>query len=233
MQIEQPAETLYPALDGALRGLPAPLAWGQQRKHFQMVMKRLLDVAAATALLLATALPMAIIALAIKLDSRGPVFHVQHRVGYGGRHFRMYKFRSMVVGADAAKAGLRNQSETDAPLFKMRHDPRRTRVGHVIRRFSLDEMPQLFNVLQGHMSLVGPRPALVEEAGEPLSADHAHRVLAVPGMTGLWQVNGRSLLSFREMVALDITYAREWSFLMDLRILLRTIPVVLRGTGAY
>jgi lipopolysaccharide/colanic/teichoic acid biosynthesis glycosyltransferase len=233
MHIERPAETLYPGIDGGPWGLPAPIVGGQQRKHFQMVCKRIIDLAAATVLLAVVAVPMALIALAIKLDSRGPVFHVRGRIGYGGRPFRMYKFRSMVAGADAARGALVDLNETDAPLFKMRHDPRRTRVGQLIRRFSLDELPQLINVVQGHMSLVGPRPALVEEAGDPLSPDHAHRVLAVPGMTGLWQVSGRSLLTFREMVAMDIRYAQEWSIGMDLVILLRTIPVVLRGTGAY
>lgn len=233
MQIDHSVETLYTPLDSGPWALPAPIAWGQQRKHFQMVCKRVLDVIAATLALLVAAVPMAVIGIAIKLDSRGPIFHAQDRIGYGGKPFRMYKFRSMVAGAEAARLGLLGQNETDAPLFKMRRDPRRTRVGQFIRRFSLDEMPQLFNVLLGHMSLVGPRPVLVEEAGDPLSADHVQRVLAVPGMTGLWQVSGRSLLTFREMVAMDIRYAQEWSLWLDLRILLRTVPVVLRGTGAY
>lgn len=214
-------------------GLPAPIAWGQQAKHFQMVCKRLFDFTAAAVLLVLAAVPVAIVVLAIKLDSRGPVFHIQERIGYGGRPFRMYKFRSMRVGADAAKAALLAQNEAEAPLFKMRHDPRRTRAGEVLRRFSLDELPQLFNVLKGEMSLVGPRPALAEEAGNPISMAHAHRVLAIPGMTGLWQVSGRSLLTFQEMVALDIQYAQEWSLWMDVRILARTIPTVARGRGAF
>ena len=211
----------------------APIAWGQQAKHFQMVCKRLFDLVAATVLLVVAGVPMTLIAVVIKLDSRGPVFHVQERVGYGGRTFRLYKFRSMRAGADAAKAELLAKNEAEAPLFKMRHDPRRTRVGEFLRRFSLDELPQLLNVLKGEMSLVGPRPALAEEAGFPLSPAHAHRALAIPGMTGLWQVNGRSLLSFREMVALDVEYAREWSLWLDLRILLKTAPTVIKGTGAF
>lgn len=213
--------------------LPAPLTWGQQAKHFQMVLKRTIDLLVASAALILLAIPMSLVMLAIKLDSRGPIFVAQERIGFSGRPFRMYKFRSMVANAEALKAGLLDQNEADAPLFKMRNDPRRTRVGQFIRRFSVDELPQLLNVVQGHMSLVGPRPALLEEAGDPLSPYHAHRVLAVPGLTGLWQVSGRSLLSFEDMVAMDIRYARDWSLWLDLVILARTIPVILSGKGAY
>jgi lipopolysaccharide/colanic/teichoic acid biosynthesis glycosyltransferase len=138
----------------------------------------------------------------------------------------------MYLDADKAKAGLLDQNETDAPLFKMKNDPRRTRVGQIIRRFSVDEFPQLLNVLQGRMSLVGPRPGLPEEADLYNDRD-AHRVLAIPGMTGLWQVNGRSLLTFEQMVELDIKYAREWSIWMDVKILIKTVPVILGGRGAY
>jgi lipopolysaccharide/colanic/teichoic acid biosynthesis glycosyltransferase len=212
--------------------LPGTLVWGQQTKHFQMAFKRLLDFSVAAIGLLLLAVPFALIALAIRLDSRGPVFYPHVRIGHHGRPFRMYKFRSMVVDADLAKAGMLGGSDTDAPLFKLKHDPRRTRVGQFLRRFSIDELPQLINVLQGHMSLVGPRPALPEEASQYNDFD-AHRVVAVPGITGLWQVSGRSLLAFDEMVRMDVDYARDWSIWLDLSILARTIPVVLSGRGAY
>jgi lipopolysaccharide/colanic/teichoic acid biosynthesis glycosyltransferase len=230
-----PADTLEavrPSIEAAKWSLPGTLVWGQQRKHFQMVMKRNMDVFIASALLMLLAVPLLIVAIAIKLDSPGPIFYPQDRVGQNGRRFRMYKFRSMFIDADKAKAGLLCENETDAPLFKMKCDPRRTRVGQLIRRFSIDEFPQLLNVVQGHMSLVGPRPALPEEA--VLYSDYdAHRVIAVPGMTGLWQVSGRSLLSFEQMVHLDVQYAREWSVGLDIFILLKTVPVILGGRGAY
>jgi lipopolysaccharide/colanic/teichoic acid biosynthesis glycosyltransferase len=208
------------------------LIWGQKRKHFQMAFKRILDVIVASFLIVLFGIPLIIVAIAVKLDSPGPVFYPHDRVGQNGKRFRMYKFRSMYVDADKAKAGLLNKNETDAPLFKMKHDPRRTRVGGIIRRFSIDEFPQLLNVWMGHMSLVGPRPALPEEA-EQYTDYHAHRVVAVPGMTGLWQVSGRSLLSFEQMVDLDVRYAREWSVWLDLFILIKTVPVILGGKGAY
>lgn len=212
--------------------LPGTLVWGQQAKHFQMAFKRLVDVVVASLLLALFAIPLAIVAIAIKIDSPGPLFYPHVRVGHHGRRFRMYKFRSMRVDADRAKQGLLPKNQTDAPLFKLKDDPRRTRVGRFIRRFSIDEFPQLFNVVQGHMSLVGPRPGLPEEAAQ-YNDYHAHRVIAVPGMTGLWQVNGRSLLPFEKMVELDVLYAREWSLWLDFAILIKTVPVILGGKGAF
>ncbi len=228
-----PAESLRLVAVSAMWVIPAPTSWGQQAKRLQMALKRLIDIVVAAAGLVLLGPPMLVVALAIKLDSSGPVLHVQERVGLSGRPFRMYKFRSMAVNAHVAKGGLANQNQADGPLFKIKHDPRRTSVGGWIRRFSIDELPQLFNVLRGDMSLVGPRPALPEEAGNPLSDYHAHRVLAVPGITGLWQVNGRSLLSFGEMVEMDIRYARDWSLWLDIWILARTIPVIVSGKGAW
>jgi lipopolysaccharide/colanic/teichoic acid biosynthesis glycosyltransferase len=212
--------------------LPGTLVWGQQAKHFQMAFKRVLDVIVSSILLILFAVPLAIVAIAVKLDSAGPVLYPHERVGHHGRRFRMYKFRSMYVDAEKAKQGLFVENETDAPLFKLRNDPRRTRVGRIIRRFSIDEFPQLINVLQGRMSLVGPRPSLPEEAAQ-FNDYHAHRVVAVPGMTGLWQVSGRSLIPFEKMVELDVRYAREWSIWLDIFILMKTIPVILGGRGAY
>jgi lipopolysaccharide/colanic/teichoic acid biosynthesis glycosyltransferase len=220
------------AVESLQWNLPGSLVWGQQKKHFQMAFKRVVDVAVASSLLLLLAVPLVIVAIMVKLDSPGPVFYPHDRIGHHGRKFRMFKFRSMFVDAEKAKAGLLSQNETDAPLFKMKHDPRRTRVGNLIRRFSIDEFPQLINVVQGHMSLVGPRPALPEEAAA-YSDYHAHRVIAVPGMTGLWQVSGRSLLPFEQMVELDVRYARDWSVWLDIFIIVKTIPVILGGKGAY
>jgi lipopolysaccharide/colanic/teichoic acid biosynthesis glycosyltransferase len=227
-----PVDTVSLVDDRLEWDLPSTLLWGQQRKHFQMAAKRILDVVFSTVLLLFLAIPLVLIAIAIKVDSPGPVFYPHERVGHNGRRFRMYKFRSMVVDAEKAKKGLLPLNETDEPLFKITNDPRRTRVGQIIRRFSIDEFPQLLNVLQGHLSLVGPRPGLPEEAAQYNVYD-AHRVVAVPGMTGLWQVSGRSLLKFERMVALDVYYARNWSLLLDLQILIRTVPVILGGKGAY
>jgi lipopolysaccharide/colanic/teichoic acid biosynthesis glycosyltransferase len=212
--------------------LPGTLVWGQQTKHFQMAFKRILDVVISSALLALLVIPLVLVAIAIKLDSPGPVFYPHERVGHNGRRFRMYKFRSMHVAAENEKGRLLADNETDEPLFKIRNDPRRTRMGQLIRRFSIDEFPQLINVLQGHMSLVGPRPGLPEEAAK-YNAYHAHRVVAIPGMTGLWQTRGRSLLPFEEMVELDVQYARNWSMLVDLVILVKTIPVIVSGKGAY
>ncbi|RME82295.1 MAG: sugar transferase [Caldilineae bacterium] len=198
----------------------------------QFVLKRLVDVTI-TLLAMIIALPlMGIIALAIKLDSPGPAIFVQERVGRNGVIFKTYKFRSMVSEAEALRPALAELNEADGPLFKIRDDPRMTRVGRILRRFSLDELPQMFNVLRGDMSVVGPRPALPEEvaAYEPW---HRKRLEVLPGITGLWQVSGRSNLSFDEMVLLDIYYVENWSLSLDISIILRTLPKVLMGEGAY
>jgi len=175
---------------------------------------------------------MLLIALAIRLDSPGPVLFRQTRVGRGGRPFTLYKFRSMVAEAEMARASLAELNQADGPLFKIKDDPRCTRVGRILRRFSLDELPQFYNVLRGEMSLVGPRPALPEEVAQ-YQDWHKKRLEVTPGLTGLWQVRGRSELTFDEMMLLDIYYAENWSLGLDLRILLETIPKVLTGQGAY
>jgi lipopolysaccharide/colanic/teichoic acid biosynthesis glycosyltransferase len=192
--------------------------------------KRLTDLLLTLMCLLAIWPLFALIALAIKADSRGPVFFVQTRVGRAGRTFGMVKFRSMVVDAEAQLAAV--QGDRAGLCFKAKDDPRITRLGHLLRRTSLDELPQLWNVLLGQMSLVGPRPALPREvAAYPAAA--RERLAVLPGITGLWQVSGRADLSFDDMVALDVEYVRHPSLRRDFGILLRTVRVVLNGRGAY
>jgi lipopolysaccharide/colanic/teichoic acid biosynthesis glycosyltransferase len=173
-----------------------------------------------------------LIALAIRLDSRGPVIFRQIRVGKGERVFAMYKFRSMREGAEEEQEQLMDQNEASGPLFKIRNDPRVTGVGRFLRRSSLDEVPQLVNVLMGHMSLVGPRPAPPAEV-QRYQPWHKRRLEVCPGLTGLWQVSGRSQLTFDEMVLLDLYYIENWSPGLDFQIMLRTVPQFLFGNGAY
>lgn len=197
-----------------------------------VAIKRAIDIGL-IALSAPFSLPLvALIALIIRLDSRGPAFFRQTRIGKHGKPFTCYKFRTMIPDAEQQKAELASLNEADGPLFKIRHDPRITRVGQYLRRTSLDELPQLWNVLRGEMSLVGPRPGLPEEV-QQYENWHRRRLEVTPGLTGLWQVLGRSDTSFEEMVRLDIYYAENWSIGMDIRILLRTIPTVLLGRGAY
>ncbi len=173
-----------------------------------------------------------VIAIAIKLDSSGPILYSQMRVGKNGQQFLCYKFRSMVTDADQMRQSLADLNEASGPLFKVRDDPRRTRVGRFLRRSSLDEIPQFFHVLTGEMSLVGPRPNLPEEV-EKYQEWHRKRLATSPGITGLWQVSGRSDLTFDEMVLLDIYYVENWSLFFDFSILLRSIPAVIGAKGAY
>lgn len=198
----------------------------------QLAIKRTMDLAL-TLVGLALVWPLFIlIALAIKLDSRGPVFFGQMRAGVGGRPFRMLKFRTMRDGADAEKASLAALNESqDSRLFKIRNDPRVTRVGWWLRRASLDELPQLINVVRGEMSLVGPRPLPIYEANRIKGAQR-RRLAMRPGITGLWQVAGRNMVDFDEWMRMDLLYVDRWSLALDVRILVRTIPVVLSGTGA-
>jgi exopolysaccharide biosynthesis polyprenyl glycosylphosphotransferase len=198
----------------------------------QQVLKRLMDVMfAAFGGFLALPL-MGVIAMAIKLDSSGPAVFRQLRVGKTGRQFWCYKFRSMRQGAEDERERLQAFNEADGPLFKIRDDPRRTRVGRWLRRTSLDELPQLYNVLRGEMSLVGPRPPLPEEVAQ-YEAWQMRRLEVAPGITGLWQVSGRSNLTFDEQCLLDIYYIENWSPFLDITILLRTVPQVFTGDGAY
>ncbi|WP_307812310.1 sugar transferase [Phycicoccus sp. CSK15P-2] len=188
-------------------------------------------VLAATALLVMSPLFL-LVALLVRLDSRGPAFFRQDRVGEGGRMFSMLKFRTMVPDAEARLEQMREGHDGNAVLFKRRKDPRVTRVGAFLRRFSIDELPQLFNVVRGEMSLVGPRPPLTREVDE-YENDVVRRLRVRPGMTGLWQVSGRSDLSWVDSVRLDLWYVDNWSLALDAQILLRTAKAVLRGQGAY
>jgi exopolysaccharide biosynthesis polyprenyl glycosylphosphotransferase len=188
-------------------------------------------VVAALALVLLSPLFLAI-GLAIKLDSKGPVFFRQSRVGRLGDVFTIVKFRTMVVDAEARKNDISHLNEGAGPLFKMRQDPRVTRVGALLRKTSLDELPQLLNVLMGHMSLVGPRPHLQSEI-DAFGEDFRRRLLVKPGMTGLWQVSGRSDLAFDEAIRVDLRYVENWSLALDAYIVWKTVGVVVRGSGAY
>lgn len=203
-----------------------------QLSGIRLVIKGLFDRCIAAVALILFAPLMAILAAAIRLSDGGPALFTQLRVGKGGHAFKIYKFRTMVVDAEQRRVHLLASNDTDGVLFKLREDPRVTSVGMHLRRWSVDEVPQLFNVLLGHMSLVGPRPALPDEAEK--YADHVRRRLVVkPGLTGLWQVNGRSDLSWEESVRLDLRYVENWSFALDLQILWKTISVLVRGSGAY
>jgi exopolysaccharide biosynthesis polyprenyl glycosylphosphotransferase len=198
----------------------------------QRFLKRSLDLGVTSMVLVLTAPLMIGIAVLVRMSSPGPILFRQRRVGEQERGFTILKFRSMIVGADAQRDGLAAHNEADGLLFKMRRDPRVTRVGRFLRRTSLDELPQLFNVLRGDMSLVGPRPALPEEATR-YSDLHRGRLRVKPGVTGLWQVNGRHDLAFEDYVRYDLFYVENWSLTMDLYILAKTIPALLRARGSY
>jgi exopolysaccharide biosynthesis polyprenyl glycosylphosphotransferase len=199
-----------------------------------LMIKRVTDLVLASIAAMLAAPLFAVVAVAIKLESRGPVFFRQRRVGLGGRHFMMWKFRSMRQEAESRLDEVAHlNTYRDARLFKLRDDPRITRVGRALRRFSLDELPQLLNVLSGDMSLVGPRPPLPDEV-RTYEPRHMIRLSVVPGMTGPWQVNGRNLITdFEEVVRLEREYIETWSLRQDGEILLRTVGVVLSGNGAY
>ncbi len=186
-----------------------------------------------SSLVLVAGLPVWLaIAAAVKLNSRGPVFFRDERIGLGEQTFAMLKFRTMYADAPDQQAELEAANEADGPLFKIREDPRVTGVGAVLRRFSLDEIPQVWNVLRGEMSLVGPRPLPLRDYAL-LEAWHRKRYLVLPGITGLWQISGRSNLGFDDLVRLDFYYLENWSIWLDISILLKTIPAVLRARGAY
>ncbi len=197
-----------------------------------MLVKRIFDIIFALSFLMIFSPLFGLIALLIKLDSLGPIFFQQCRIGKDRTPFQIYKFRSMVQDAEAQKDRLTDMNEADGLWFKIKDDPRRTRVGRVLRKLSLDEFPQFYNVLRGEMSVVGPRPNLPSEV-EGYQAWHERRLEVKPGITGLWAIHGRSALTFDEMVLLDLYYIENWSFALDIKIMLQTIPRLISGSGAY
>jgi exopolysaccharide biosynthesis polyprenyl glycosylphosphotransferase len=227
LDVAGPRTTVRPAAGLTLLHVEHPQLSGPRQ-----VFKDFFDRTAAALALMGLAPLMLAIAVAIRVSDKGPALFTQERVGKDGQRFRIYKFRTMVVDAEARLAEVRQRNEFDGVLFKIRKDPRVTAVGARLRKWSLDELPQLINVLRGEMSLVGPRPALPDEAAA--YAVHVRRRLVVkPGITGMWQVNGRSDLSWEETVRLDLRYVENWSFALDLQILWKTFSVIFRGAGAY
>jgi exopolysaccharide biosynthesis polyprenyl glycosylphosphotransferase len=201
-------------------------------RGFNLFLKRMMDVTLTSIGILFLLPFFCLVGLLIKIDSRGPVFFKQERIGKNGVPFNMYKFRSMVINAEELKKKLQQKNELDGPVFKIKNDPRITRLGRFIRKYSIDELPQLFNVLRGEMSLIGPRPPLTDEV-EQYTDYHWRRLDVRPGISGLWQVSGRNNISFEEWVSLDVYYIENWSIKLDTKILLQTIPVVIFGKGAY
>ncbi|HEY3751615.1 MAG TPA: sugar transferase [Pseudonocardiaceae bacterium] len=227
MEVAGPRVHVSGVLGMPLLRVSAPVFTGVRR-----VIKEIFDRVAASLLLLVMSPALVVFAALIKATSRGPVFYRQRRVGKDGKPFTMIKFRTMVVGADAKHIQLRLTNDGAGPLFKMRSDPRITKIGSWLRRYSADELPQLLNVVGGTMSLVGPRPPLPEETMS-YGPDVKRRLLVRPGMTGLWQVSGRSDLSWDESVRLDLRYVEDWSLALDALILWKTVRAVFTGAGAY
>ncbi len=232
---------VVPALSGVsgtrvavrpVAGLPLIYVERPRTERAMRLAKRVFDIVGSVAALLVFALPMLVAMLAIKLDDRGPLFFDQRRVGHNGTQFRCFKLRTMWVDAEARLADYRHLNDGATQLYKSRQDPRITRVGAILRRYSLDEVPQLLNVVRGDMSLVGPRPALPSEV-EAYDSDVNRRLRVKPGLTGLWQVSGRSDLSWEDTVRLDLYYVDNWSMFADIQILLRTAKAVFGGSGAY
>jgi len=219
--IEAPGRTFARADEGLL-GAP----------RWQLGIKRVVDIAASVFLLLALAPVFLLAAVAVKLTSRGPLFYVQDRVGKDGRVFHLAKFRSMRDGAHMEIDDLRHLNQLDGPVFKIKDDPRITPAGRFMRKYSIDELPQLVHVLTGKMSLVGPRPPLPAEVAT-YNEWHRQRLLVKPGVTCIWQVSGRSDLDFQTWVSLDVEYIRTWRPWLDFVILLRTVPAVITAKGAY
>ena len=207
-----------------------PLHCGQV-PEFGLLLKRGMDIVLASLTLLVLSPVLLAIAIAVKLDSHGPVFYSSERIGKKGRVFRCIKFRTMVRDAEKRRAEVMHMNERDGVLFKITNDPRITRLGRILRKYSLDELPQFINVFRGDMSIVGPRPPLASEVRE-YKLSHLRRLDVMPGITGLWQVQARQDPSFDNYISLDVTYVDNWSIWLDIQILIRTIGVVIAGTGS-
>jgi exopolysaccharide biosynthesis polyprenyl glycosylphosphotransferase len=226
------SESIPPQLEWEAAGIVGAAQEDRAASRARMEpIKRAFDVVFSFCVLVAMAPVFLIVALAIKLDSPGPVFYLSNRIGKKGRVFQCVKFRTMVADAEERKAELLHMNERDGVLFKVSNDPRVTRLGRFMRKFSIDELPQFWNVLRGEMSVVGPRPPLGEEVKE-YDLSHLRRLEVTPGITGLWQVQGRQDPSFASYISLDVTYIDNWSIWLDFSIILRTIAVVFQGTGA-
>jgi exopolysaccharide biosynthesis polyprenyl glycosylphosphotransferase len=221
------ARALLPA--GAKDGYIHYVAYAPNR--LPRALKRLFDIVVSASALVALAPLLVLVAVAVKLTSHGPVFFKQVRVGLHGRHFHMFKFRTMVVDAEALREKLLALNEQQGPVFKMKKDPRITGIGGFLRKHSIDELPQLINVLRGDMSIVGPRPPIPKEVDQYESWQR-RRLSVRPGLTCIWQVSGRNQISFEEWMYLDMQYIDHWSLSQDLSLILKTVPVVLTGRGA-
>lgn len=220
------------AVADELEGTPIVSLYTGPQINWMMTLKRVIDFMGSLALITMLAPVLGVIALLIKLTSPGPVFFIQERVGYNKRRFRMYKFRTMVPDAEARMAEVEHLNEVSGPVFKIRNDPRVTPIGAFLRKTSLDELPQLFNVVLGDLSLVGPRPMSVRDFERFHEFWFNRRFSVKPGITCIWQVSGRSQTSFDQWIQQDLDYIDNWSLALDLKILCKTIPAVMRGTGA-
>ncbi len=222
------AKRIYSDENGAMRRIVLKMVYDDRRHH----LKRAIDIAGASCGLVLLSPLLLVVAILIKATSRGPVLFRQKRYGLHKRIFQIYKFRSMVVDAEAAQAQLEHLNQNSGPVFKIFSDPRITKVGAFLRRTSIDELPQLFNVLRGEMSLVGPRPLNLRDVGRFSEAWLMRRFSVKPGLTCLWQISGRSNVNFNRWIALDLDYIDNWSLLLDLKILVRTLPAVIKCKGA-
>jgi exopolysaccharide biosynthesis polyprenyl glycosylphosphotransferase len=220
---------MYPS---DLDGTPMLTISATPRQPAALLLKRVIDLMASSAALIALAPVFLVTGILVKSSSRGPVFFRQRRVGLNGRHFILYKFRSMYQDAEDRRAALESRNEMTGPVFKIKHDPRITPLGKWLRRFSIDELPQFWNVLRGDMSLVGPRPPIPEEV-KKYERWQRRRLSMKPGITCLWQVSGRNGVAFDDWMRLDLAYIDTWSLRLDVQILLRTVPVVLTARGAH
>ncbi len=203
-----------------------------KKRYCYLFLKRFFDLVFSIIAIIVLSPVSLLTAIAIKLDSRGPVIYSQPRAGKNGKSFKMYKFRSMCVDADEKLKDLLDLNEKDGPVFKISNDPRVTKIGHILRKTSIDELPQLINIIKGEMSIVGPRPPLLNEV-EKYTAYQMQRLNVTPGLTCYWQISGRSNISFDEWVGLDLKYIKESSIWTDFKTILKTVPAVLFGRGAY